>query len=995
MLLIFSTRAAQAAGFEDEVEQWLRDNLNEYGTTAGDIWRDYRTYCYVAAVLILLFVLYLIYKIVSKILKKLTNSETAFGRFLARQYVPILIKKNNFYEAAQILERLGEKKEAADTYFKGSHWPEAAELYFSLGVKLKAARAYEKVGNNSTAAITYEELGEYEAAERCYRKIKDLRSVASMYSKIGQHKKAAKLFKEMGLSRDEAEALELANMHEEALAIWKDLFSNYEPDATTLTPLALRERNTVAAHVYLNMEEIDFDQAREFLAGVSLAEGIPEVFQKRGEFQKATEIRELITSIMQSRAAEESTAPSSLPPEQDSDPGSLMEQRRVATTSTPNLMGGRGSPMGPSDPPDVDLTQPIQGGGEAPAAPVGQGSEESLNQRAQMLMDQRDFSAAGDLFEEAGNHMRAIDAYELALNCPEEGFGDGAITAWQRELIDRIQWLYERNGSPELGAEFLQRIGLRGEAVDLFMKVGDRSRAAQILEEDRKFEAAAQIYQQLGDQQKSIRCLAQARTMVGDLPSAGDLYAEIGDLPRAAGLYDEARKKGMLNDGQWRERMNALGPGMAPPPAPPRNRGTRAVRRPQGGPPPPPPGAPNRPRGRTRRTGALNSPGPNQRPRRATRGGPMPRALQADVSALHRLPGSVPDAPKGPPPPRRRNTGPRGQNPPPPPPNPHQSGIMPNPHQSGIMKSGIMRPARGQPGQGIRRTPTRRLSGAMNRVMNQNPPPPPPPPPPATRSGIRRPNAPGAGRRRNPGPPPPPPPQRPPQPGQREPLRRTAPPPPPSARNSGLYRRNPGPGNNHSMMAQAEELEHNGQLREAAGLYLQAGANGRARELFKQVEDWKAVADSWRAENKRYEAGILYFVLGQIDDAIRELTRVPDEDPDALPARRVAAILYGLIGRLADAKTYFDVSFSESVGNDDIESLYYYAQVLEQDDRTWEDALDFYATVLELNPNYRDTRQRMGSLQQGQPSPVSSIYEDAERDRSSLFYVLQEAVMAR
>lgn len=230
---------------------------------------------------------------------------------------------------------------------------------------------------------------------------------------------------------------------------------------------------------------------------------------------------------------------------------------------------------------------------------------------------------------------------------------------------------------------------------------------------------------------------------------------------------------------------------------------------------------------------------------------------------------------------------------------------------------------------------------------------------------------------------------------QREGLRRSAPPPPPSARATGLFRKTNLQGNNHSMMAQAEDLEHNGQIREAAELYLQAGSNAKARELFKELEDWKAVADSWRGDNKHYEAGILYFALGQIDEAIRELTRVPDEDPDALPARRVVAILYGLVGRLADAKTYFDVSFSDTVGPNDLESLYYYAQVLEQDDRAWEDALDIYATVLEMSPHYRDARQRMDSLQQGHGNPVSSIYEDAERDRDSLFYALQEAVMAR
>ncbi len=287
--------------FGKSVEDWLRETLGENGSWLGDMWRDQRLLCYATLAALAVALIFAMTVILKKISKKLTQSDSNTGRFLAKRRVSQLLRKGEFRQAGEILKRLDRKKEAADAYFKGQCWSESAELYFSLGVKLKAARAYERDGNHSTAAVTYEGLGEYEAAEQCFRELNDLRSVAKMYSKIGQHKKAAGLFKEMNLSRDEAEALELAGMHEESLAIWRVLFSNYEKDATNLTPLALRERNTVAAHVYLNLEKFDVDEARAFLSTISLAEGISDVFQKRGEFQKAVDIKNLLAEIEQTR----------------------------------------------------------------------------------------------------------------------------------------------------------------------------------------------------------------------------------------------------------------------------------------------------------------------------------------------------------------------------------------------------------------------------------------------------------------------------------------------------------------------------------------------------------------------------------------------------------------------------------------------------------------------------------------------------------------------
>jgi tetratricopeptide (TPR) repeat protein len=198
-----------------------------------------------------------------------------------------------------------------------------------------------------------------------------------------------------------------------------------------------------------------------------------------------------------------------------------------------------------------------------------------------------------------------------------------------------------------------------------------------------------------------------------------------------------------------------------------------------------------------------------------------------------------------------------------------------------------------------------------------------------------------------------------------------------------------------AMFAQAQTLESQGHFIEAGNLFNQLALGERARDCFKEAGDWRSVAESWRGEEKHYPAGILFFALGDVDDALRELIRVPDDDLDCLPARRVVAILYGLIEQYGDSRTYFDASFSDTVGAPDVEALYYYGQVLEAESHTWPDALSIYETVLELSPGYRDTVQRFEALERGQPRRPTSIYDDAQNDSNSLFYALQEDVMSR
>ena len=998
-----------------------------FGSNADAVrsfWNNQRVLAIAILSAVGLIVLYVIFTILKSAAD--LDRDTAFARFVARRKIPYLLKRERYDEAATLYEKLGEPKEAADAYFRGELWNEAAQIYFRLGVKLKAARAYERAGNHATAAVTYEDTGDHEAAERCFRAANDLRSVAKMYEKIGQFKRAAELFREMGLKRDEAIAYEKGKLYDNALQLWQEQFRSYDSNVESLTPLAMRERNTVAAHIYKNQHALDPSRAIDFLCGIQDPEGVCETLQKLGEFSLAKDLKEELPRLAAAGRLGGTGAASAA--------GS---QEPAPAEATP---GASPSPTAPSPPPP-----PPQAGAPAPPA----GSQSPLDE-AQALMNQGEYESAGDMFAEAGDFLRAVDAFELALGAPADGFADQPLSAFQRELVDRIAWLYERNGTPELAAEFFQRIRLFDQAVELFLKIGEGGRAAQILEEKGNFESAAQIYQESGDRHRSILCLAQGRLAEGDAAGAGDLYLEVGELDAAADSFDSARAAGQISDEEWGRRMDlienggaggggaAAGAG-APPPGRPRVRTGRIA--------PPVPG--------TGPSGGMHRPsGVRNRPSRVIERGPV---SGGGAGILSRLPGAT-NADGPPTGPGGRSTGriavpggdsgiikskptrrlgrpsriseppdlsaPRNQ---PSRVRTRPSRVSPSPAggpprgPSGVIRgagggrpSGV-RPTGGRP-SGVRPTggrpaggPPRGPSGVMRGGAVGGPPTGGPPRgpsgvmrggPPRGPSGVMRGGAVG-------GPPTGGPPR-----GPSGVMRGGAVGGPPTgrvpnARQSGVLRpnlkktahlRRPSSGDRPAFndpRAKAEAALRAGRFEEAANQFLALGDRAGARNAFKQAENWKAVADLWLDENNFYCAGILYFALGDVEDAVRTLTRVPDSDPDSLLARRVAAILYGLLGRSNDARTYFNVSFSDTVTENDVESLYYYAQTLEQAQNSWEDAAAIYGTILELDPNYRDSRSRLGALQQGRPMPPTSIYEDAERDSTSLFYTLQEDVMGR
>jgi len=205
-------------------------------------------------------------------------------------------------------------------------------------------------------------------------------------------------------------------------------------------------------------------------------------------------------------------------------------------------------------------------------------------------------------------------------------------------------------------------------------------------------------------------------------------------------------------------------------------------------------------------------------------------------------------------------------------------------------------------------------------------------------------------------------------------------------------RRAPRPAAPRSPLEAARSAERAGQLAKAGELYIVARAFKEARRCHLATENWRGVAESFSAEQRPYEAGIVCFALGDIDGAVMNLDRVSDEHSNALDARRVTAILLALIGDEEAACAAFDTCFGESISIDDIEPFYYYGQVLEQRQETQAQALAIFQTVVELDPEFRDAKARVAALQRGIASPQTSIYDDAHQEEQSLFHILQAEV---
>ncbi len=129
--------------------------------------------------------------------------------------VSAYIAMGNVKQAAEVAEKAGLAKYAAELYAKLENWVKASELYLSIGEKKSAAEVMEKAGWHEKSSLVmasyyeekgmkrdalqlYEKLGRLDDAARLYESIGEKIKAAELYAKAGQPIKSATLFKEVG-----------------------------------------------------------------------------------------------------------------------------------------------------------------------------------------------------------------------------------------------------------------------------------------------------------------------------------------------------------------------------------------------------------------------------------------------------------------------------------------------------------------------------------------------------------------------------------------------------------------------------------------------------------------------------------------------------------------------------------------------------------------------------------------------------------------------------
>ncbi len=134
----------------------------------------------------------------------------------------------NRQKAAEVAEKAGLSKVAADLYAQLENWAKASDLYLSLGDKQSAAEIMDKAGWHERASMVraswyeesgkkreaiqiYEQAGKSEDAARLYESLGEKIKAAELYARAGRHLVAATIFKESGYVDKALSVLEAAS----------------------------------------------------------------------------------------------------------------------------------------------------------------------------------------------------------------------------------------------------------------------------------------------------------------------------------------------------------------------------------------------------------------------------------------------------------------------------------------------------------------------------------------------------------------------------------------------------------------------------------------------------------------------------------------------------------------------------------------------------------------------------------------------------------------
>jgi eukaryotic-like serine/threonine-protein kinase len=138
------------------------------------------------------------------------------------------IATGDLKKAAEVAEKAGLTKYAAELYARLEDWVRASELYLSSGEKKSAAEVMEKAGWHEKSSLVmaayyeeksmkrdaiqiYEKLGRLDDAARLYELIGEKIKAAESYAKAGKTVKSASIFKEVGYIDKALSVLESAS----------------------------------------------------------------------------------------------------------------------------------------------------------------------------------------------------------------------------------------------------------------------------------------------------------------------------------------------------------------------------------------------------------------------------------------------------------------------------------------------------------------------------------------------------------------------------------------------------------------------------------------------------------------------------------------------------------------------------------------------------------------------------------------------------------------
>lgn len=129
---------------------------------------------------------------------------------LAQPLATVLLQVRDFYKAAQVLESIDMKREAAENYEKAAAWEPAAELFASIGDLAASAEMFERGGAYSRAAPLFSQAERWLDAGRCHAKAEEYFLAGRAFVRGADEKKALECLQKVGADDPSyAEAVDL------------------------------------------------------------------------------------------------------------------------------------------------------------------------------------------------------------------------------------------------------------------------------------------------------------------------------------------------------------------------------------------------------------------------------------------------------------------------------------------------------------------------------------------------------------------------------------------------------------------------------------------------------------------------------------------------------------------------------------------------------------------------------------------------------------------